>query len=100
MRVLPLCREAVDVFYSPNRLGKREKARRELSKDIACFEQILEVVAYKAAVVPPLTLHLINYLRQARHAEYRWRRKDEPVSVCRYCILACRQFLLFDAKEY
>ena len=41
--VLPLCREAVGVFYSPIRLGKRYPEFRYMKKKIANFEKLSEV---------------------------------------------------------
>ena len=56
-----------------------EKAKWELHKDTAscCFEQILEAVPYKTAVVghlPPIEVS------QASHAGHCWRSKDELIS--------------------
>ena len=51
----------------------QEKAKWERHKDATrCLLQILEATPNKTAVVWPLTSHLTNYPKQARHAGHNW----------------------------
>ena len=66
------------------------EARRQLHENVASnIEQVLAATPHKALTIRPPASHHENYqVRQTKHAEHCWRRKDELISDVLLCTRA------------
>ena len=82
MRIIPsygCVSTTVGMHHLDSNKMLREKVKEGIQKNaMCCLEQILEATPLKTAVVPPLSLHLINH--SSKMNKTCWRSKDELIS--------------------
>ena len=66
-----------DRHFDSNEAQRKKTSLEQLKNGTSCFEQFLEAVLYKTAVVCLLTSHSTNY---PRHSQHCWKYKDSWVT--------------------